>query len=115
MRQVADGGGRLAPGHYQHARDEAEPTTPSAATTIPSPPPSTDGDHAYLAEIASFMGDRPTTPDARPVRWLEGEATVRRRWRTLVTEEIPSAFAEWPRHGVKPLGGGVGQTPSSSV
>ncbi|OPF82394.1 ATP/GTP-binding protein [Streptomyces antioxidans] len=51
----------------------------------------TDGDHAYLAEIASFMGDRPTTPDARPVRWLEGEATVRRRWRTLVTERSATA------------------------
>ncbi|MEV6500799.1 ATP/GTP-binding protein [Streptomyces prunicolor] len=45
-----------------------------------------DGDHAYLADIACFMGDRPITPDAWPVRWLESEETVRRRWRTLVSE-----------------------------
>ncbi|KPI02939.1 hypothetical protein OK074_5089 [Actinobacteria bacterium OK074] len=45
-----------------------------------------DGDHAYLADIACFMGDRPITPDARPVRWLENHETIRRRWHTLVTE-----------------------------
>ena len=45
-----------------------------------------DGDYAYLAGIACFMGDRPIPSDARPVRWLESEETVRRRWRTLVTE-----------------------------
>ncbi|MDV9169016.1 ATP/GTP-binding protein [Streptomyces sp. W16] len=45
-----------------------------------------DGDHAYLADIACFMGNRPITPDASPVRWLESEETIRRRWRTLVTE-----------------------------
>ncbi|WP_328688030.1 ATP/GTP-binding protein [Streptomyces phaeochromogenes] len=45
-----------------------------------------DGDHAYLTDIAYFMGDRPVTPDAWPVRWLESQETIRRRWRTLVTE-----------------------------
>jgi hypothetical protein len=44
------------------------------------------GDHAHLADIACFMGNRPRTPDASPVRWLESEETVRRRWRTLVTQ-----------------------------
>ncbi|MEW2134834.1 ATP/GTP-binding protein [Streptomyces sp. NPDC005435] len=45
-----------------------------------------DGDHRYLAAIASFMGGRPSAPDARPVQWLANEETIRRRWRTLVTE-----------------------------
>ncbi|MEV0479697.1 ATP/GTP-binding protein [Streptomyces sp. NPDC050508] len=45
-----------------------------------------DGDHAHLADIACFMGNRPLTPAASPVRWLESEETVRRRWRTLVTQ-----------------------------
>jgi hypothetical protein len=44
------------------------------------------GDHAYLADIACFMGDQPLPPNARPVQWLESEETIRRRWRTLVTE-----------------------------
>lgn len=44
------------------------------------------GDHAYLADIACFMGVRPIAPGAWPVRWLESEETIRRRWRTLVTE-----------------------------
>lgn len=44
------------------------------------------GDQAYLADIACFMGDRPLPPHARTVRWLESEESVRRRWRTLVTE-----------------------------
>lgn len=45
-----------------------------------------DGDHAYLADIACFMDNRPITPDGSPVRWLENEETIRRRWRRLVTE-----------------------------
>ena len=45
-----------------------------------------DGDYAYLADVACFMGNQSVTPDTWPVRWLESEDIIRRRWRTLVTE-----------------------------
>lgn len=45
-----------------------------------------DGDLAFLARIACFMGGLPLPPDARPIRWPDTEAAVRRRWRFLVTE-----------------------------
>ncbi|SMF51013.1 ATP/GTP-binding protein [Streptomyces sp. Amel2xC10] len=45
-----------------------------------------DGDYAYLVQIANFMGDRPITPGGRSALWLESQETIRRRWRTLVTE-----------------------------
>ncbi|MBK3564830.1 ATP/GTP-binding protein [Streptomyces sp. MBT62] len=45
-----------------------------------------DGDHAYLADIACFMDDRLIAAEASPVRWLENEEAVRRRWHALVTE-----------------------------
>jgi hypothetical protein len=43
------------------------------------------GDHAFLTDIACFMGDQPIAPEAPPVHWLNVEETVRRRWRSLVT------------------------------
>ncbi|MFD8913901.1 hypothetical protein [Streptomyces sp. NPDC059575] len=46
-----------------------------------------DGDYSYLANVASFMGDQSSRPDTWPVHWLINEETVRRRWRTLVTEK----------------------------
>ncbi|XUL87748.1 hypothetical protein ACQ86D_14555 [Streptomyces galilaeus] len=47
-----------------------------------------DGDHAYLADIACFMDNRPITPGGHPVRWLENEETIRRRWRGFVTDRF---------------------------
>ncbi|MFE6853388.1 hypothetical protein ACFVDH_21685 [Streptomyces sp. NPDC057674] len=41
------------------------------------------GDYAYYSDIAAFMAGR-TVPSAS-ARWIDDEATVRRRWRQLVT------------------------------
>ncbi|MFD4376836.1 hypothetical protein [Streptomyces sp. NPDC058486] len=40
------------------------------------------GDYAYYTDIAAFMADRPVPQSS--ARWIEDEATVRRRWRRLV-------------------------------
>lgn len=41
------------------------------------------GDYAYYADIAAFMGDLPAEAGS-PVRWVDGEAATRDRWRALV-------------------------------
>ncbi|WP_058042940.1 hypothetical protein [Streptomyces roseifaciens] len=42
------------------------------------------GDYAYYADIAAFMGDLPAEAGS-PVRWIDGGAATRDRWRALVT------------------------------
>ncbi|MCQ8772094.1 ATP/GTP-binding protein [Streptomyces telluris] len=41
------------------------------------------GDYAYYADIAAFIGDLPAETSS-PVRWVDGEAATRDRWRALV-------------------------------
>ncbi|MFE2422185.1 hypothetical protein [Streptomyces hokutonensis] len=55
-----------------------------------------DGDHAYLADIACFMDNRPITPGGHPVRWLENEETIRRRWRGFVTDRRGTYWVSRP-------------------
>ncbi|MGA5823547.1 ATP/GTP-binding protein [Kitasatospora sp. NPDC094028] len=43
-----------------------------------------NGDHAYYADIAAFMGALPL-PSPSGTRWIDGDEAVRTRWRTLVT------------------------------
>ncbi|MGW4784903.1 ATP/GTP-binding protein [Streptomyces sp. NPDC004230] len=43
-----------------------------------------NGDFIYYVHIAAAMGDLPH-PDGIAVQWLDGEPTVRARWRSLVT------------------------------
>jgi len=43
------------------------------------------GDYAYYVDIAHFMSGLPNpAPLASGARWLDGEPTVRHRWRDLV-------------------------------
>ncbi|MFC1428598.1 ATP/GTP-binding protein [Streptacidiphilus sp. N1-12] len=43
-----------------------------------------NGDHAYLAHIASFLAEQPLPDDAHPVTWLDSETAVRERWLRLL-------------------------------
>ena len=44
-----------------------------------------DGNFAYYADIAHFMGSIPTPAGvASPTRWIDGEQTTRARWRSLL-------------------------------
>jgi hypothetical protein len=42
-------------------------------------------DFAYYVHIAAAMGDLPQSSSEPAIRWLDGESTVRARWRALVT------------------------------
>lgn len=44
-----------------------------------------NGDYAYYADIARFMGDLPLPDRSSPVQWLDGQEVTRTRWRALVT------------------------------
>ncbi|MEU3619815.1 ATP/GTP-binding protein [Streptomyces sp. NPDC006872] len=44
-----------------------------------------DGDYTYYTDIAHFMADRPL-PHPSSAQWIDGQAAVRSRWSSLITD-----------------------------